>query len=83
MKEDKRISKEESIITAAEKVFSEVGYKNAKMEEVASVAGITKVTLYAYFQSKENFYMAITFRGFKSCSTGITRLQKNVRINQD
>ncbi len=65
MKEDKRISKEEAIISAAEKVFGEVGYKNAKMEEVAAVAGITKVTLYSYFQSKENLYMAITLRGFQ------------------
>ncbi|MBK8701117.1 MAG: TetR/AcrR family transcriptional regulator [Saprospiraceae bacterium] len=31
------------------------------MEEVAREAGITKVTLYAYFRSKENLYMAITF----------------------
>ena len=70
MKEDKRISKEESIISAAEKVFGEVGYKNAKMEEVARVAGITKVTLYSYFQSKENLYMAVTFRGFQKLLNG-------------
>ncbi len=70
MKEEKRLSKEESIITAAEKVFSKVGYKNAKMEEVAKAAGITKVTLYTYFQSKENLYMALTYRGFQKLLNG-------------
>ncbi len=70
MKEEKRLSKEESIITAAEKVFNKVGYKNAKMEEVAKAAGITKVTLYTYFQSKENLYMALTYRGFQKLLNG-------------
>lgn len=70
MKEEKRLTKEEAIITAAEKVFSKVGYKNAKMQEVADIAGITKVTLYSYFQSKENLYMALTYRGFQKLLNG-------------
>lgn len=65
MKENKRQSKEENIISAAEKVFEKVGFKNAKMEEVAKLAGITKVTLYSYFQSKENLYMALTYKGYQ------------------
>lgn len=63
MNESKRIEKEHKIITAAEKVFESVGFKNAKMEDIAAEAGITKVTLYSYFQSKENLYLAITHRG--------------------
>jgi len=70
MKEEKRLTKEEAIITAAEKVFSKYGYKNAKMEDVAKIAGITKVTLYSYFQSKENLYMALTFRGYQKLLNG-------------
>jgi len=70
MKEEKRLSKEEAIITAAEKVFSDVGYKNTKMQEVANIADITKVTLYSYFQSKENLYMALTYRGYQNLLNG-------------
>lgn len=62
MRESKKTKKESNIIDAAEKIFDQVGFKNAKMEDIASEAGITKVTLYSYFQSKENMYMAITFR---------------------
>ena len=61
MKETTKIHKENKIIEAAEKVFALYGYKNARMEEVAKEANITKVTLYAYFRSKENLYMAITY----------------------
>ncbi len=70
MKEEKRQNKEELIIDAAEKVFSKYGYKNAKMEDVSKLAGITKVTLYSYFQSKENLYMALTYRGFQKLLNG-------------
>lgn len=65
MKDSKRIIKEKSIIDAAEVVFGEVGFKNAKMEDIAQNAGITKVTLYSYFQSKENLYLALTHRALQ------------------
>ena len=35
------------------------------MQEVAKEAEITKVTLYAYFRSKENLYMAITYNALQ------------------
>jgi len=62
MKESKKNIKEQKIILAAEKVFEQVGFTNAKMEDIASEAGITKVTLYSYFQSKENLQLAVTYK---------------------
>ena len=62
----KRNLKENQLIDAAEKVFANVGFKNAKMSDIAKAAGITKVTLYSYFQSKENLYMAVTYRAFQT-----------------
>lgn len=62
MKDSKRSLKEQKIIDAAEKVFSKVGFTNAKMEDIASEAGITKVTLYSYFQSKENMQLAVCYK---------------------
>ncbi|MBK9736090.1 MAG: TetR/AcrR family transcriptional regulator [Saprospiraceae bacterium] len=65
MKDAKRNLKESKIIEAAEKVFNQVGFKNAKMEDISHHAGITKVTLYTYFQSKENLYLAVTFKALQ------------------
>lgn len=62
----KKLAKENNIIVAAEEVFGKVGFHNAKMEEIAQAAGITKVTLYSYFQSKENLYMAIIYNAFQA-----------------
>jgi len=44
--------KREAIIEAGVKVFSEKGYHNARMEEIALEAGIGKGTIYEYFDSK-------------------------------
>lgn len=65
MKIAKRAIKEANIIIAAERIFAQVGFKNAKMEDIAAQAGITKVTLYSYFQSKENMYLAVTFKALQ------------------
>ena len=65
MKDNKKNLKESLIIKAAESVFGDLGFKNAKMEDIAKKAGITKVTLYTYFQSKENLYLALTFKALQ------------------
>lgn len=61
----KRLAKENQIINAAEAVFSSVGFHNAKMEDIAKKIGMSKGSVYFYFSSKENLYMAITYRAFQ------------------
>jgi len=53
------------MITVAEQVFFSLGYNNTRMEDIAREVGCSKTTLYAYFESKENLYMAITYRAFQ------------------
>lgn len=65
MNEQKKLDKEAKIIAAAEEVFARLGFANAKMQDIAAEAGTTKVTLYNYFQSKENLYMAITYKALQ------------------
>ncbi len=80
MNESKKSAKDALILIAAEKVFNEVGYKNAKMDDIAKNAGITKVTLYTYFQSKENLYLAITY---KALSLLIEKYYESIDKNKD
>ena len=65
MKVLKRIDNENKILSAGERIFASVGYNNAKMEDIAAEASITKVTLYNYCKSKENLYFGITFRALQ------------------
>lgn len=65
MRDSKRNLKEQNIIEATEKLFTKVGFINAKMDDIASEAGITKVTLYSYFQSKDNLLLAVTHKALQ------------------
>ncbi|HXY87409.1 MAG TPA: TetR/AcrR family transcriptional regulator [Candidatus Acidoferrales bacterium] len=48
------------ITEAALKVFSEKGYHDSKMDEIAKEAGLSKPTLYTYVESKEDLLRAIS-----------------------
>ncbi len=58
----KREEKEIDILNSAERAFSEHGYDNTKMEDIASRISISKGLVYFYYNSKENLYMALTYR---------------------
>jgi AcrR family transcriptional regulator len=47
-----------SILQAARAVFARQGYADTVVEEIATQAGIAKGTLYLYFPSKEQIYLA-------------------------
>lgn len=50
------------ILDAAMDVFAEKGFRAATMDEIAAVAGITKGTIYLYFSSKEDLFVAMARR---------------------
>jgi AcrR family transcriptional regulator len=52
------------ILQAALVVFSQKGYSATRMEDIAALAGITKGTIYLYFQSKEDIYKLLVRKYF-------------------
>jgi AcrR family transcriptional regulator len=54
--------KRAAILDAARTVFSRQGYSGAAVDDVAAEAGIAKGTLYLYFKSKEELYIAALTR---------------------
>jgi len=49
-------SRPEEILDAARKVFGNCGFARAKLDDVARLAGVSKGTLYLYFDSKETLF---------------------------
>lgn len=47
------------IVAAALEVFSEKGFAGARIEEIARRAGVSKGTLYLYFETKEDMFRAV------------------------
>ena len=53
-----KVSKE-VILEAAEKVFSEYGFHEAKIYRIADLAGVSVGTIYRFFKSKEELYAEV------------------------
>lgn len=51
------IEKQQRIVNAAYKVFSENSYKKAPMSEIADEGGVSKALLFHYFINKKELYM--------------------------
>src|SRR5205809_338429 len=49
----------EEIISAALEVFADRGFAATKLEDVARRAGVTKGTIYLYFENKEALFKAL------------------------
>ena len=55
-RERQKEEKNQALIDAALAVFSRVGFAAAKMDDVAREAGVSKGTVYLYFDSKEQLF---------------------------
>jgi TetR/AcrR family transcriptional repressor of mexJK operon len=61
-RQQNRVIREQRILDAALRVFSETGYLGTSMDAVAIQAGVSKPTLYQYFESKEALFSAMMLR---------------------
>ena len=52
-------ARREELIEAALQVFGDLGYAQAKLEDVAKQAGVSKGTVYLYFDSKDALFRAM------------------------
>src|SRR5262245_54733315 len=57
----------DKVFTAALEVFARRGYEGASLSEIVSAAGVTKPTLYYYFQSKEGLFNALLQYAYEEC----------------
>src|SRR4029078_2158179 len=56
---DEDSSKRRQILAGARKVFMDLGFDGASMNEIARSAGVSKGTLYVYFADKNRLFEAI------------------------
>ncbi|WP_374307241.1 TetR/AcrR family transcriptional regulator [Dongia sp.] len=52
-------AKAAQVMEAGSKLFTEHGFGAVSMDQVAKAAGVSKATVYAHFQSKEQLFVAI------------------------
>jgi TetR/AcrR family fatty acid metabolism transcriptional regulator len=55
--EEKKKDKRNKIINAALEIFTEQGFHNTRLDDIAKEANVAKGTLYLYFKSKEDLFV--------------------------
>ncbi|MGB9812919.1 MAG: TetR/AcrR family transcriptional regulator [Thermovenabulum sp.] len=71
MRGEKQEEKRSSILEAAASIFSNKGYPNTKMQDIAEKAGIGKGTIYQYFKSKKHLFRQVIKEGMNFYLNGI------------
>src|SRR5271165_1345139 len=59
------------ILEAATKVFSSKGFADTTVDEIADEAGIAKGTIYLYFRSKRDIYIAALKQGVRLANDAV------------
>jgi TetR/AcrR family acrAB operon transcriptional repressor len=67
-KDDAELTRQK-ILDSAMSVFSKVGYSNARLEDIAREAGVTRGALYHHFGGKPEVYTALVNERFKEANT--------------
>src|SRR3990172_6357621 len=53
------VAKRERILRAAIRIFSQKGYFNSKISEIARLAGVADGTIYLYFKNKDDLLISL------------------------
>jgi len=81
-----RALRQNEIIEVAARLFEKKGVENVTMDDIAREAQFTKCTLYAYFASKEDLYVAVFLESvyerwqiqraaMEACADGLNKLR--------
>jgi len=76
---DEASAKRRQIVAGAHAVFLAQGFDAASMNDIARAAGVSKGTLYVYFDSKEALFEAIVEQECEAQAEGIFELDPNDR----
>jgi AcrR family transcriptional regulator len=57
--EEYKKQKREEILSYAEKLFAEKGFRDTTVDDIAHAAGVSKGALYVYFKSKEEIFLGL------------------------
>ncbi|MGY5853052.1 MAG: helix-turn-helix domain-containing protein [Candidatus Thorarchaeota archaeon] len=63
--EQARKRRRDAIIDTAERFFIQHGYEDTMVNKIAEEAGYTKATIYNYFESKDDLFVAVSARVFE------------------
>ena len=73
-----RERRREQILERASVVFAKLGYPNTDVQDIADPLGISKGTIYRYFPTKEQLFLATVERGVRRLDAAMDRVLQTV-----
>jgi TetR/AcrR family fatty acid metabolism transcriptional regulator len=77
--ENKKADKKKRILQAATKIFSDKGFYNAKISQIADLARVADGTIYLYFNSKDDLLIRI----FEDAMNDVISIQTETTENEE
>ncbi|MCB1506322.1 MAG: TetR family transcriptional regulator [Hyphomicrobiaceae bacterium] len=74
-------AKRQHILKAALQVFSEHGLEAARLDEVASIAGVAKGTLYLYYPNKQAMFEALVMSAAEPLLTNLSAIARESKLS--
>lgn len=74
MSSELKKQKKAEILDAALDIFSQNSFECTKVEDIARLCGIGKSTVYEYFKSKEDIFLAVLERGFADFNSQLRQI---------
>lgn len=76
-REREKLNRRNEILEASKKIFSEKGYDNATVDDVASAAELSKGTIYLYFQNKSDLFVSTIEMGMEQLASLVLKSISN------
>jgi len=68
----------EEIQAAAKELFFKKGYQSTSMDQIASIAGVSKGTVYLYFKAKEDLYISLMINVTQKLGDYLIRFERDL-----
>jgi len=82
-RESNKLQRRAAILSAAQELFSEKGFKGTTVQEISERAGLSKGTVYLYFKSKEELYLSVCILGIAGFGERLEAAVNNAKDLED
>ena len=77
-------ARKEEIINACEELYKTMSFKDITIKEIGNATSFTRTSIYNYFQTKEEIFLALLQREYELWIAGLEQIMaKNVTLTKD
>ena len=83
MKKNIEDTRKKEIIDACEKLYKEIGFKNVNIKLIGENISFSRTSIYNYFQTKEEIFLALVEREYKKWNKDLTKIYETSKLKKE